>query len=149
MQTSKKNTNMNQKDILYYVGESSLIIQEVFSSIKNSKNKSTRNSAITVGKSFVERLNESITKDKKQYLHKTSLEEFMIFANELDGKTRQSIQYKLFTKPFTFLIIPILAFIFDLNAKKIFELKEIEDEAYYEVGDAILLAGLYFLFEEI
>jgi hypothetical protein len=136
---------MNKLDICGYIDTTNQTTIEVFSSIKNSENKLTCNLAIAVAQGFVEKINDSIVKNKKQYLQKALIKEFMFSVNELNQKNCQSIEYKLFIKPFLFFIIPILAFVFDLNAKKIFELKKNGED--YKVGDGILLAGLYLLLE--
>ena len=139
---------MNQSSIEAYVDTQPSAVKEVFSSIVTNPSPSTRNAAIQVANKFSEKLNDSLFSSSQGYLREIDVESFIAFATEFSFKQEQTLSYKVFKKHFKKLWLWICCFLFDLNFKQLHKLMKEKSEVYYQVGDGIMLAGVYLTFEE-
>ena len=134
---------MNQAEVLFFVQVSSQTTQDVFKSITESESTSAQDTAIAMTLEYVRKINTSLLADPTQYLKSTSVETFMILAKDQSRKNRDGLKYKLLIAPFKNFWVGISAKIFELNGDRLIELGQNNDQAYFDVGDAIILAGLY------
>ena len=134
---------MNQSEVLFFVQVSSQTTQDVFKSITESESTSAQDTAIAMTLEYVRKLNTSLIADPTQYLKSTSVETFMILAKDQSQKDKKSLKYQLLVAPFKSFWIWSSAKVFELNGDRLIELSQNNDQAYFDVGDAIILAGLY------
>jgi len=136
---------MNQAEVLFFVQVSSQTTQDVFKSITLSESSSPKSTAITMTMEYIRKLNTSLFSDTAHYLQSTSVEDFMLFAKEQSQKSKNRLSYKLLVAPFKNLWISMTADLLGLNGDRLLELSQSNDQAYFDVGDAIILAGLYLI----
>jgi len=136
---------MNTKEILQHIDLSSSITKEVFSSIATSESSATKKMAIASATGIAKKINPSVV--HSGYVEKVSIDDFMVFAEEYCNTVTKTIKYKLVVTPFKGLWVRLVAFLYDLDGDRLVEMSKSNDKAYFEVGDAITLAGLYLLLE--
>ena len=137
--------HMNQAEVLFFVQVSSQTTQDVFKSITLSDSSSPKTTAIAMTMEYVRKINKSLIADTAHYLQSTSVEDFMLFAKEQSQKSKNRLSYKLLVAPFKNLWISMTADLLGLNVDRLIELAQNNDQSYFDVGDAIILAGLYLI----
>ena len=134
---------MNTKEILQHVDLSSSVTKEVFSSIATSESSATKKMAIATATGIAKKINPSVV--HSGYIEKVSIDDFMVFAEEYCNNETKTLKYRLLITPFKGSWVRLVAFLYDLDGDRLVELSKSNDKAYFEVGDAIALAGLYLL----
>ena len=131
--------------------------KEVFSSIVGSKSRPTRNAAMASATMFCEKILEahpgiaSISGSAVlDVASQFQLNELMTLAEAEDLKLRKTVQGRVLTQvaPLRNLALRLLAFLYDLDYRRIKFLRESDQDLYYHIGDAILLSGLYLEIEK-
>ena len=136
---------MNTEEILQHVDLSSSVTKEVFLSITTSESSAVKKMAIATATGIAEKINPSVV--RSGYVEKVSIDDFMAFAEDHYNSVTKKIAYRLLVTPFKSLWVRLAAFLYDLNGDRLVELSRSNDKAYFDAGDAAVLAGLYLLLE--
>lgn len=139
---------MTTEEILRYVDTAPGTTKEVFSSVSGTRSNATRKAAKQAIERLVEDLNDSVATSSLSYLRRLSVEDFMAFAEAHNVEQQQTWRYRFFVEPFKSLWLRVLAFLFDLSYDALSKLSDQSDDRYFQVGDAIVLAGVYLLLKD-
>jgi hypothetical protein len=133
---------MYAKDILNFVDTQPSTTKEVFASVSNSESSATRNAAIAAATNVAKQINDGVG-SPGSYIKKIDIETFMAFASDWSQRDSNTFRFKFFVEPFKPLSLRLLGYMYDLNGDRLVEMSNSKESAYYEVGDGIVLAGLY------
>jgi hypothetical protein len=150
---------MDRKSVERLAEEKGSVCLEVFSSIVNSKSERARKTVDAAVRGFCERIvkaNPGLMTAKSclsssflDDLRDLAIEDFMVYSEVEDLKYRKSFTGLMMGLPFfSSTAIGLLAGLLDLNPEKIKLMKENSQDEYYQIGDGILLAGLYLNLKE-
>lgn len=139
---------MNSADILNYVDMQPSTVREVFSTVTTSKSKSTRKGAAAAALAMAKKINPHVSLSPAEYIRKESVDNFMAFATEQSENEKAGWRYKLLVEPFKPLLLKMTCFLWELNYEQVAKLEKGKDAQYYEVGDGIVLAGLFLALTE-
>lgn len=138
---------MNNTEVYTYINQQSSLVKEVFSSIVTNKSKATKSAAKDRVVALADILNDGLF-GVDVYLKTVEVSTFMSFAEELDHNQQKTLLYRSLFKPFKSFWLRIICYLYELNYVTVMNYSEQSDRRYYEIGDAIVLAGLYIYLTE-
>ena len=149
---------INQLQIENYVESKRGTCLEVFSSIVATESKATKGVAIASAEVYCSKILESFT-DGSNVLKSSSiavvaqkmdLNSLVDFASAVDAKIQEGFKIKTILKTgfLRNLGIRWVAFMYDLDYARLKALRSNDRDLYYEVGDAIFLAGVYLALQD-
>ena len=131
---------------------------EVFSSVVDTKSKATRRSAVLTAEAYCLKVLESLpgsapvtkTSSIETACRSLDLESLLCLASDADiDMQKRGLVKLIMSNSFTRnLGIRLVAFVYDLDYSRLKNLRSGDRDLYYEVGDAIFLAGLYLALQE-
>ena len=133
---------MKPKEIEAYIDDRGSVAKEVFSSIVNSKSKTSKDMAKRIAVELAKQINTNVV-GVNRYLQEVSVENFIVFAEEWEAKKNEHPWTRWVKKNFSPQLLWVVSYIFDLDYKALMRLKEDDHEAYLQTGDGMVLAGLY------
>jgi hypothetical protein len=131
------------------------IKKQVFSSIVTSESKATKDMSIEIAENLAKTIflenfpvNQLSGKYILQISEKMSIDDFMIFCLAKDSEADKNILKNAFEKlMLSSLLRPLstrfMCWMFDLDFDAVRTLRSENEDAYLEIGDAIVLAGAY------
>lgn len=146
---------MNRNDISEYVkytlGKKA---QEVFESLANSKSDLTiqliRSGAKAVLESYIiETQNVSAVTQNYKFLNDMSVKEFMIIAEADMQKKESKFLFKVKKFIFERTIADFVLSSLGMDAQGLRLIKRTDKKSYSEIGDAMVLGGLFHLVEDL
>jgi hypothetical protein len=139
---------MNRAEVGEYAATCPPVTREVYRSIRDTESNVSINFAQELALSFAKELNDTASKSTSAFVLDTTVELFMVFADEWNAKKSQSWQYKFIAHPTRALWIRLMSKLLGLNSANILKWEKEKDGAYAQAGNGILLAGLHWLLVE-
>lgn len=132
---------------------------EVFSSIVGSKSRSTRKAAMASAGMYCEKVLESfadttsvlktsVFNSVAQNMDVDTLISFVSVA-DLEMRNKGFVKTIMGTEILRNLAIRLASYMYDLDYARVKSLRSDDRDLYYEVGDAIFLAGMYLALDPI
>jgi hypothetical protein len=153
---------MNIKDIQAYVYSKSNFAIEIYHTLISSKKESTisflkQTSSALITRSFINTpdfLQHSLIRDKEQRqqkitevaLERFSIEELMLIQ-EVESRKNQNTLMVIFPV-FRNAAIKTMAYFTGLDGNMIIKMRETNYDAYMELGEILILAGIYIIVAE-
>jgi hypothetical protein len=143
-----------EKDVYSLVNESGTIVKEVFSSVVGSESKATRNAAVTQLDAYCKEVLRAHPEwapvikgisPRQALVQRFDVHEVVALIDAADSRLHRHLlnQAANAFPALRTLMIRIGAFLYDLDARRLIELRASDTDRYKDVGLGIVLAGLY------